>query len=132
MKTRQDHARAIGERIKENGDAAKAVHDYAREEFARARKEDGFDTDKAKELLKDILLGAENALREAGMETKLILVEIIDAFVFVFGDILEQTWEALTSYAKSLRELIEKAGDLAKKGEKALEKLIREHDEKHN
>jgi len=130
MKTRQEHKQDIKVLLKKSGDAGKAIRKYAEDEFRKARDEDAPTASQGKDMLHELLLGAEDALREAGFETKIILRDTINAFIFVFGDILDQTWEALTSYARSLRHVIEKTGELGKEGVDDLEKIIREHDKK--
>ncbi len=129
MKTRQEHKQAIKALLEKSQDAQKTVKDYAEAEFRKIRQDASVTARDAKDILHELLMGAEEALREAGFETKIIIRDTINAFIFVFGDILEQTWEALVSYAKSLRDLIEKAGELGKEGMENLEKLIREHED---
>lgn len=129
MKTRQEHKQAIKALLEKSQDAQKTVKDYAETEFRKIRQDESVTARDAKDMLHELLMGAEEALREAGFETKIIIRDTINAFIFVFGDILEQTWEALVSYAKSLRDLIEKAGELGKEGMENLEKLIREHED---
>ena len=129
MKTRQEHKQAIKALLEKSQDAQKTVKDYAETEFRKIRQDASVTARDAKDMLHELLMGAEEALREAGFETKIIIRDTINAFIFVFGDILEQTWEALVSYAKSLRDLIEKAGELGKEGMENLEKLIREHED---
>jgi len=129
MKTRQEHKQAIKALLEKSQDAQKTVKDYAETEFRKIRQDESVTARDAKDMLHELLMGAEEALREAGFETKIIIRDTINAFIFVFGDILEQTWEALVSYAKSLRDLIEKAGELGKEGIENLEKLIREHED---
>ncbi len=129
MKTRQEHKQAIKALLETGEDAQKTVKDYAEAEFRKAREDGNVTAKEAKDMLHELLMGAEEALGETGFETKIIIRDTINAFIFVFGDILEQTWEALVSYAKSLRDLIEKAGELGKEGMENLEKLIREHED---
>ena len=129
MKTRREHKQAIKALLEKSQDAQKTVKDYAETEFRKIRQDESVTARDAKDMLHELLMGAEEALREAGFETKIIIRDTINAFIFVFGDILEQTWEALVSYAKSLRDLIEKAGELGKEGIENLEKLIREHED---
>ena len=130
MKTRQEHKQDIKALLEKSGDAGEAIRKYAEDEFRKTREKDALTASQGKDMLHELLLGAEDALREAGFETKIILRDTINAFIFVFGDILDQTWEALTSYARSLRGVIEKTGELGKEGVDDLEKIIREHDKK--
>ncbi len=127
MKSRNDYKQEALKRAAQGPDAVKGLPDYAREELRKAIEEDGLSADQARELMNRILLGIEEGLREAGMEAKLILIETMDAFIFVFGDIFEQTWDALKSYAQSIRDLAAKATSSGAHFRQELEKWIKEH-----
>ncbi len=128
MKSQEDYKQEALKRAAQGPDAVKGLPDYAREELRKAIEEDGLSADQAREMMNTILLGIEEGLREAGMEAKLILIETIDAFIFVFGDIFEQTWDALKSYARSLRDLAGKATSSGAHFRQELERWIKEHE----
>ncbi len=129
MKTRKEHAEEIRRLAGEAEDARTAVVDYARRTARQVAENPELGEEEKRSALQELLLGIEDGLKEAGMEAKLILLETMDAFVFVFGDILEQTAEALRSYYEDLRKLAAKAWEAGEEAVAGLEKLIRSHEE---
>ena len=128
MKTRKEHAEEIRKLAGEAEDAKSAVVEYARQTARQVAENPELGEAEKRSALQELLLGIEDGLREAGMEAKLILLETMDAFVFVFGDILEQTAEALRSYYEDLRRFAAKAWEAGEEAVAGLERLIRSHD----
>ena len=129
MKTRKEHAEEIRKLAGEAEDAKAAVVEYARQTARQVAENPELGEAEKRSALQELLLGIEDGLKEAGMEAKLILLETMDAFVFVFGDILEQTAEALRSYYEDLRKFAAKVWEAGEEAVSGLEKLIRSHDE---
>ncbi len=129
MKTRKEHAEEIRKLAGEAEDAKAAVVEYARQTARQVAENPELGEAEKRSALQELLLGIEEGLKEAGMEAKLILLETMDAFVFVFGDILEQTAEALRSYYEDLRKFAAKVWEAGEEAVSGLEKLIRSHDE---
>ncbi len=129
MKTRKEHAEEIRKLAGEAEDAKAAVVEYARQAARQVAEDPELGEAEKRSALQELLLGIEEGLKEAGMEAKLILLETMDAFVFVFGDILEQTAEALRSYYEDLRKFAAKVWETGEEAVSGLEKLIRSHDE---
>ncbi len=129
MKTRKEHAEEIRRLANEAEDARTAVVEYARRTARQLAENPELGEEEKRSALQELLLGIEDGLKEAGVEAKLILLETMDAFVFVFGDILEQTAEALRSYYEDLRRFAAKAWEAGEEAVAELEKLIRSHEE---
>ncbi len=128
MKTRKEHAEEIRRLADEAEDAKAAVVEYARQTARQVAENPELGKEEKRSALQELLLGIEDGLKEAGMEAKLILLETMDAFVFVFGDILEQTAEALRSYYEDLRRLAAKAWEAGEDAMAGLEKLLHSKD----
>jgi len=124
MTDRDKHGETIRELAESNPQPRQAIREHAKEVFRKAREE-GMDRGQAEELLDKVLAGMEEGLREAGLETRLILIETIDAFIFVFGDILAQTEEALSSYAEDLKAFVSRAVEAGETLRAALKKRRR-------
>ena len=131
MKTRKEHAEEIRKLAGEAEDAKAAVVEYARQTARQVAENPELGEAEKRSALQELLLGIEDGLKEAGMEAKLILLETMDAFVFVFGDILEQTAEALRSYYEDLRRFAVKAWEAGEEAVAGLERLIRSHEEEN-
>ncbi len=131
MKTRKEHAEEIRRLADEAENAKTAVVEYARQTARQVAENPQLGEEGKRSALQELLLGIEDGLKEAGMEAKLILLETMDAFVFVFGDILEQTADALRSYYDDLRKLAAKAWEAGEDAMAGLEKLIRSHEEEN-
>ncbi len=128
MKTRKEYAEEIRKLADEAEDAKTAVVEYARRTARQVAEDPELGKEEKHSALQELLLGIEDGLKEAGVEARLILLETMDAFVFVFGDILEQTAEALRSYYEDLRRFAAKAWEAGEEAVSGLEKLIRSHD----
>ena len=131
MKTRKEHAEEIRKLADEAADAKSAVVEYARKTARQVAENPELGEAEKRSALQELLLGIEDGLKEAGMEAKLILLETMDAFAFVFGDILEQTAEALCSYYEDLRRFAARAWEAGGEAVAELEKLIRSHEEEN-
>ena len=130
MSERERHAQEVRRIAGEGGDARKAVEDYARKAAREVVSDSTLSAEEKKARLQELLLGIEEGLKEAGMEAKIILEETLDAFIFVFGDLFEQTEEALRSYFEDFRAFVRAAWEKGGQALSSLEKLMREHEEK--